>query len=105
MCDRAGWLAGGGAIIGIGALVLSCSDRLATAALPATSLGGGASLLAPGGAPLLLPLASPPDVSRVGCEPAGCRRRPALARMASTPAARRAGTRDRGAQRRASALR
>jgi PAS domain S-box-containing protein len=54
MCDRAGWLAGGGAIIGIAAPVLSCSDRLATAALPATSLGWGASLLAAGGALLWL---------------------------------------------------
>lgn len=57
MCDRAAWLAGGGATVGIAALVLWSSGRLApavTAALPGSPLGWGASLLVAGGVLLWL---------------------------------------------------
>ena len=57
MCDRAAWLAGGGATVAIAALVLWSSDRLApaaTAALPGSPLGWAASLLVAGGALLWL---------------------------------------------------
>ena len=57
MCDRAAWLAGGGATVAIAALVLWSSGRLApaaTAALPGSPLGWTASLLVAGGALLWL---------------------------------------------------